>query len=413
MNYLEKYKPETYKNIIGNKTTYDKLLKDLKKSKYRGKYLLSGKSGTGRTTFVKILSKEKKFKIQEIKINDISTRGESTNNSLRIIFKKSIIPKIILIDDIDLATNLTSIRNSVESKLKKLKELINKDKTNLIFIISTENKKSIFKEYNKLKTFVFKKNREDTIIKYILNIIKQEGLKISEKTGETLIEKIVKNADCNIRKILTDLNMLTLKTSKISFTEKTKETLQNNKKDKSFKDMYDFLGASLKPYTNKNDNTYEEKSKMYYTDSFLLSAATYEYYLKGENVKNTTNIDLIYESIDSIVDGDVLENSRRDADFSLMPYIGHLSFIKPNQLTGKPKTQLFFPANVSQTNKVLNNRKKIIKLGKEFEEKLDVRDYNFEDYITLYTIQNKKKLKKKEQYVNQTTIKNIFSLVNF
>lgn len=415
MELLEKYEPKNYKEIIGNKTTYDKLLKELKKTKYKGKYLLTGKSGTGKTTFIKILSKEKKYKIQNIKITDIITRGDETNNKLKLIFKKTILPKIILIDDIDMSTNITSIRNGIETKLKMISKFINKDKTNLIFLVSTENKKSIFKTYEDLKTFSFKKIREETIKKYILSIIEKENITLSNKTGDVVIKKLIKDGNYNLRKIIMNLDILVSKKSKIKYNEETKELLNKNKNDIKFTDMYDYLKTSLKQCNMKNIKSYEKKEKLYYTDSFLLSASVYEYYLKGENVKDTKNMDLVCKSIDSISDGDVLNKSRRDSDFSLMPYIGHLSYLIPNQLTGMPKTQIFFPSNVSKDNKILNNNKKKLSIIKEQinEEKNEIKDYNYEDYIYLYTIQNNKKLKKKEQYVNQTKIKNIFSLVTY
>ena len=75
MSLIEKHTPKTFKEIVGNKTTYEKLLKDLEKSKFKGKYLLSGKPGTGKTTFVNILSKLKKWKISEVKMSEIQTRG--------------------------------------------------------------------------------------------------------------------------------------------------------------------------------------------------------------------------------------------------------------------------------------------------------------------------------------------------
>ena len=154
MSLLEKYIPTNFKEIIGNKTIYERLQKDLKKSKYKGKYLLAGKVGTGKTSFVKLVAKLKKWKIKEIKMADISTRGEGKekNMDIKMLFKKSIVPKVILVDDVDIGTNKTSIRNGIESKVKMLKNYMNKDRNNLIFIISTENKKALFKDIVGLKT---------------------------------------------------------------------------------------------------------------------------------------------------------------------------------------------------------------------------------------------------------------------
>jgi DNA polymerase III delta prime subunit len=407
MYLLNKYLPKTFDDIIGNNTIITKLLKDLKKSKYRGKYLLTGRSGTGRTTLINLISNQQKLKIQEVSLNEISTRGDISNNKeLKLIFKKSIIPKIILIDDVDLSTSNTSLRNNIESKLKALKTLINKDKTNLIFIISTENKKSIFKEYNGLKTFTFQKVRDDTIIRYIEKIIKSENIKVSEKTGSKVIGKIIQSANGNIRKIITNLEILMTGKKKIAYTEDSKEVLQKTNNDVTFKDIYEFMGEALKPCNMNNIKEYEAHEKLFFSDSFMIQASTYEYYLKGENIKNTQDVELSNGTIESIADGDVINNSRRDCDFGLMPYIANLSFVKPIQLVGKPKTQLFFPSNVSKQNKVLNNHKKIRGLKLEAPETMN---YNFEEYNAIQVLQ--KNYKKKDHKINQTILKNIFTII--
>jgi len=239
MNLLNKYKPKSYNEIVGNKKPIDTRLKDLKKNKYKGCYLLSGQSGSGKTTIVDLISKEKKWKIKNINMIDNNSRGE-TDEKIKHLFKKSIIKKIILIDDIDLATQTSGIRNPIETKLKKLKEWINKDKFNLIFLVSTENKTAIFKQYNNLKTYKFQKNRDTTLEKYAERIFKDEGITLSEKTGKTIIKKLVENSRSNVRKLDKDIELF-ISTNKdkktVKFSNKNKESLERNKKDTTFKNI--------------------------------------------------------------------------------------------------------------------------------------------------------------------------------
>jgi len=412
MALLEKYIPTNFKDIVGNKTIYERLQKDLKKSKYKGKYLLAGKVGTGKTSFVKIVAKLKKWKIKEIKMADISTRGEGKekNIDIKMLFKKSIVPKIILIDDVDIGTNKTSIRNGIESKVKTLKNYMNKDRNNLIFIISTENKKSLFKDIVGLKTFATKKIQDKTLEKFIKKIAKEEKLKLSEKTGDKVIKKMIHGGDSNIRKILTNLEMLMTGKKKMSYTEESKELIKKNKSDIAFKNLYEFLEEAMKPCNMNNKESMEAKDKLFYSESFILPAAVYEYYLKSENTKYTKDMDLICESIDSIADGDILDAGRRDCDFSMMKFINYSSFMKPTQLCGKPKTQLFFPSNVAKTNKV-NNHKKLIINSKNINPELI--NYKKDDYMMLYKLQKNSKAKRSEQLIPNATLKKVYTLTDY
>ena len=405
MNLLDKYKPKSHDEIVGNKKPIDTLLKDLKKYKYKGCYLLTGQSGSGKTTIVELIAKQKKWPIKNINMIDINSRGE-TDDKIKHLFKKSIIKKIILIDDIDLATQTSGLRNPIETKLKKLKEWINKDRFNLIFLVSTENKTSIFKHYNNLKTYKFQKNRDTTLEKYAEKIFKEEGIPLSEKTGKTIIKKLVENSHSNVRKLIQDIEMFisTNKSKKsVKFSNKNKETLESNKKDNTFKDMYDLMGSIFKTKDMNDPNEILQKESIYYADSFLVPAVVFEHYPKGINCKD---LEILDDASETVADGDIL-NTQNVGNFSKMPYVNYVSYVIPTQLVGKVKTQMFFPANVSKNTKVNNNRKK---LNAEREKLPALFSYNNMDIGQIYQLQVAMKLKKKDQIISNTLLKSIYTL---
>ena len=405
MYLIEKYKPKSYNEIIGNKTPINNLLKDLKKNKYKGCYLLSGQSGGGKTTLVELISKEKKWKIQNVNMIDINTRGE-TKDSIRYIFKKSIVKKIILVDDIDLATNTSGLRNPTETRLKKLTEFINKDRFNLIFLVSTENKTAIFKKINNLKTYNFQKNRDTTLEKFAGKIFKEEGIILSEKTGKTIIQKLVENTNSNVRKLIQDIELfISINKDKksVKYSNKNKITIEGNKKDTTFKNIYDLMGCIFKTKNMNDNNEILQKESIYYNDSFLVPAVVFEHYPKGVNCKDLSILD---DASETIADGDIL-NTSNPGNFSKMPYVNYVSYIIPTQLVGKVKTQMFFPANVSKNTKVKNNKKK---LNAEREKRPELFSYNDMDIGLIHQLQINMKLKKKDQMINNTLLKSIFTL---
>ena len=410
MSLTDKYTPTCFKDIVGNKKVYGDILKDLEKSKFKGKYLLNGKPGTGKTTFVNILSKLKKWKISEVKMSEIQTRGsdekgKEKNGKLKVLFKRSIRKKIILIDDVDLATNVTGIRNKIESKLKVLCQYINKDKNNLIFIVTTENKKAIFKHYDGLKTFTLKKVMDKTITKFVEKILKKEDKELSGKTGGTVIKKLLKNSEGNIRKVLMDLDMMTQGKSKVKFNEGNKNLLEKNTKDKKYNNIYDIMSDSFKTCDMNDSASLQDKENVYWADTFMVGAAAFEYYLKGENCKDiNVSSDLSW----SFGDADVMNGLRRDCDFTINKFIAYSEYMKPTQQMGKAKTQIFFPSHVSKTSKVKNNHKKMAALKANNPE---CSHYTYEEYMTLYQLEKINKVTRKEQTVSHTLLKPLFTIM--
>jgi len=154
-----------------------------------------------------------------------------------------------------------------------------------------------------------------------------------------------------------------------------------------------------------NIESINNKENVYWADTFMVGAATLEYYPKGENCKD---IEILEEVALSISDGDVLNGMRRDCDFSINKYIAYSEYMKPTQLMGKVKSQIFFPSHVSKQNKVRNNHKKLGALKAKAPE---VMNYTYEEFMELYNLEKINKVKKKCQTVPHTLLKPIFSLV--
>jgi hypothetical protein len=390
MNLCIKYKPINFKNIIGNKKIYKKLLDDLEKSKYKGNYLLHGNVGTCKSTFVEILANQKKIKLEKIYIDNITI-----DDSLIPIFKNTIIKKIIVIDNIDLTIK------SIETKMKKIKKYINLNKNNLLFIISNENKNSVFKDYINLKKYKFKIIEEKLIKKFIENILEKEDIKLSKKNKDYILKKVIKNGNFNIRKILLNLQILLLllfeqKKNKLLLTDDTNYNITKNQNDMFYNNIYDIIYLSLKPYKKENQRSYIQKEKIYYTDEFLITSSVYEYYLYDEN----KDLENKYNIIESLTNSDILPYM----EFSLTPYKANNSLMIPNYNLTKIKKQLFYPSNVSKDNKILNNKKKYIEIKNS-------NNYTPEDFMYLYFIQKTMKIKKKDQKIKNKDIKDIFSIL--
>ena len=86
--------------------------------------------------------------------------------------------------------------------------------------------------------------------------------------------------------------------------------------------------------------------------------------------------------------------------------------MKPTQLMGKVKSQLFFPSNVSRQNKIRNNGKKLCDIKDKYQYKYpEIKNHSYSEIMQLYKLEKINKVKKKSQIVPHSELKNIFSLV--
>jgi len=119
------------------------------------------------------------------------------------------------------------------------------------------------------------------------------------------------------------------------------------------------------------------------------------------------DINIMDKISQSITDGDVMNGLRRDCDFSINKFICYAEYMKPTQMMGKVKTQIFFPSNVSKTNKVRNNKKKMAALK---QKNPAVINYGYAEFAELYKLEKTNKVKRKEQIIPHALLKPLFTL---
>lgn len=378
---LTKYYPKNFDNIVGNKKKFKELTSILKKNNYNGKYLLTGPKGTGKTTFVELLSKQKKWKIHNINLTSLKF-----DNSIKCIFSKSIFKKIILIDDLDFSSK--NLSKNIETKFKLIKKFIKNDKYNLIFIIATDYN-GIFKNIKNIKIIKLQKNTDKNLYNFITKILNKEKITLSTKTKDKIISKLIKNSDNNIRQLLNNFEILTSNKKKIIFTKNNKNLLKKNKNDIIFTNDNDILNNTFCKYNLSNDVHLNFKENFYYQNPFLISANVFEHYPNGVECSNINVLNSISESI---ADADLLKSTKYDLYLDM--YASYSNFIMPTQVSGNVNKQIYFPSNINKNNKYLNNIKKIQKNKNTKLFNYKTVDFNYislihknkELYDTIFTI---------------------------
>ena len=360
MTLLNKYIPTELNQIIGNEKKYQQLEKDIVKNKFKGKYLIYGRSSLGKTSFVNIISKKYKHILKRINILEIDKYIDLFNYSL-------FIKKILLIDEINTVNLKPNEKKKITSNLKKLKDILNNDRRNLIILIS-DSKLSEFKKFKDLNIYPLRKFHDKKLYPYIENIFIKENIKYSLKTKEQIFDNLIKHSNSNITKIFLNIDAFILNNEKtIRDNEKNRNKIINSNQDVFINDTYDILKHTFKDFDLNNPNDRMLKENLYYNDPFMVSNNIHENYIKLINMKfKKDKLDKLSEVSHNLCDGDILNyRMQQKKDYSLFPSVNYMNNIIPvYTLKGKYKTFFHFPSVVSKNTKILNNNKKMIELKK-------------------------------------------------
>ena len=163
--WVDKYKPQSSNDIIGNKKTILKIKDWLKIFRdpsnitptFKNAILLSGPPGIGKTTMAHILLKEHDYNIVEFNASELRTSKIISQKLKNIISGKSV--KMMFNKDIRTGVIMDEI-DGIESK----KECSSNDLIEYINYTNIQYQKKIKLENKKNKN----KNKKKTKIKYIL-----------------------------------------------------------------------------------------------------------------------------------------------------------------------------------------------------------------------------------------------------
>ena len=212
---LNKYKPKSLNDIVGQDNAISKLKKAVKEKKA---ILVYGVSGIGKSSSVHALAKELNYEILEINASDYRNKeqiNEKVGSSARqaSLFSKG---KIILIDEID------GLNSKDRGAITEIVNII-KETGHPVIIIGNEIWDSKFKDLRKnCELIQFEKLNYLDILKILKNILNKEGKDIED----SYLRKIAVNCRGDGRSAINDLELLMLSNDEIDVREK-KETILN------------------------------------------------------------------------------------------------------------------------------------------------------------------------------------------
>lgn len=299
LSLLDKYKPTSLNDIIGNEeniktiiewlNTYEEATESLNKngllklntkgrkkklvstdekdklySTRTGNLIIMGAHGCGKSTILNLILNSLNYDI--IYINEINPTDEPLKIYNALNFSDKERKKIIVIDELDILT-----KNTEKKYIEKILKNNNYYRIVPIIILSNNAHKKILTSIKKITNIIEINNLSSLEVrKYMLKICKNENINMNS----ILFDKIIENEKFDIRKILLFLNGLKITYGNMKITN---EILNNyeiiiKKKDTS-ENLFDITKKILTTY-----ETTELQLKKCNTDTFGIPLMIYENY---------------------------------------------------------------------------------------------------------------------------------------
>ena len=394
--WTDKYMPKVITDIIGNQQQLrnleiwldnwdDCILKGHKKEENKtGKKfsknenvnaraaIISGPPGIGKTSSVRVLTKNKGYRTFELNASDKRNK-DTINNSVGFLMNNTTLSSIdnstmtkniIIMDEVDGMAG-----NEDKGGIKALIDIVKKTKVPIIFICNDIYSPKLKSLLNYCYDIRFNRPDKRQIVLRLMDICKKEGIFVDNQT----LTYIVESFGNDIRQTINYLDLCSRTKRNIGDIKKNCEEV---KKDKSVTvSSFDIVKILL----NKNESSklnFGQKLDLFFVDFDLIPNMIHENYINTAAINNNSinkkeSLEKIINGLDYMSFSDTIENKMKSQmEWSLLPDRGIHSTIIPSMIfssfLGFPKFPEYF-----------NKMTKMIKINRELKElKKIFSDYN-------------------------------------
>ena len=395
--WINKYKPVTIHNIIGNQTQIEKIKSWLNNlNNNSNSLIITGHQGIGKTHIMKLILKEYNYLVRVINPNDIKDHrifddfNDYYNHKNSIYAKNNVDTqgtKIALIfDEIE---NITL--NSEKKYVMNIYKDNNKQKLfPLIFISNNQHSKLLNDLKRNCIEVILSSPTNNELKKFISKIIANENITF---TSNTIYDKLIEFAQSDIRRLLNLLQELSFHAINNTITDKIIDEFIIKSREKNMN--IGLINSTKKILNNYLD--YDTIIKLYETEKVLLPLLIHENYPK----KILSKLGQKKETIDTILDnminisnsisvGDNIETSiYTDQNWYLQNIHGFYTCINTSYWINQTNknnildyNDVKFSADLNKTSLKNINRKNILNLSKIINNKSN------QDILMLNTICN-------------------------
>lgn len=192
---LNKYKPKTLENIIGNRKQINEIKEWLKNWKKGRALILYGPTGIGKSLVIELLAREKGLELIELSSDELRSLKGIRDSILKSSKQRSLFftEKIILFDELDSLLDNQSVRG--------INELIEQSIYPVILVCNDPYLPRLKPVRNRSKLVKFNKIRSNSIAKFLQRICEEENIKYEKNS----LTQLARMCDGDIRSALIDL----------------------------------------------------------------------------------------------------------------------------------------------------------------------------------------------------------------
>ena len=385
--WTDKYIPKTITDIIGNQQQLRNLeiwldnwdnciLKGHKREENKtGKkfskseninaraVIISGPPGIGKTSSVRVLTKNKGYRTFELNASDKRNK-DTINNSVGFLMNNTTLSSIdnstmtkniIIMDEVDGMAG-----NEDKGGIKALIDIVKKTKVPIIFICNDIYSPKLKSLLNYCYDIRFNRPDRRQIVLRLMDICKKEGIFIDNQT----LSYIVESFGNDIRQTINYLDLCSRTKRNVNDIKKNCEEV---KKDKSVTvSSFDICKILL----NKNETSklnFSQKLDLFFVDFDLIPNMIHENYISTAMINNNStdkreSLEKIVLGLDHISFGDTIENKMKSQmEWSLLPDKGVHSTVVPSMIFSSFLSFPKFP-------EYLNKMSRIIKINRQLKE---------------------------------------------